>query len=71
MDISANKIIIFLDGYKFDVTTYAEQHPGGKKILQKYNNKDATKAFNEIKGHGDGYALGLLDEFCIGKVDDN
>lgn len=71
MDISANKIIIFLDGYKFDVTTYAKRHPGGKKILQKYNNKNATKAFNEIKGHCDGYVLGLLDEFCIGKVDDN
>jgi len=35
MDISANKIIIFIDGYKFDVTKYASEHPGGKKILQK------------------------------------
>ena len=43
---------------------------GGKKILQKYNHKDATKALNEVKGHGDGYALSLLDEFCIGKVDE-
>jgi cytochrome b involved in lipid metabolism len=69
MDHLANKIIIIIDNYKFDVTEYAKIHPGGKKILQKYNNKDATKAFNEIKGHGDGYALSLLDEFCIGKVD--
>ena len=68
-DISSNKIIIFIDNYKFDVTEYAHTHPGGKKILQKYNNKNATKAFNEVKGHGDGYALGLLDKFCIGKVD--
>ncbi len=68
-DISSNKIIIFIDNYKFDVTEYAPTHPGGKKILQKYNHKDATKAFNEVKGHGDGYALGLLDKFCIGKVD--
>ena len=70
MDISSNKIIIFIDNYKFDVTEYAQAHPGGKKILQKYNHKDATKAFNEVKGHGDGYALSLLDEFCIGKVDE-
>ena len=69
MDHLANKIIIIIDNYKFDVTEYAKIHPGGKKILQKYNNKDATKAFNEIKGHGDGYALSLLDEFWIGKVD--
>jgi cytochrome b involved in lipid metabolism len=69
MDHLANKIIIIIDNYKFDVTEYAKIHPGGKKILQKYNNKDATKAFNEVKGHSDGYALSLLDEFCIGKVD--
>ena len=69
MDISSNKIIIFIDDHKFDVTEYANTHPGGKKILKKYNKKDATQAFNEVKGHGDGYALSLLDEFCIGKVD--
>ena len=69
MDISSNKIIIFIDNYKFDVTKYAHIHPGGRHILQKYHMKDATQAFNEIKGHGDGYALSLLDEFCIGKVD--
>jgi len=69
MDTSSNKIIIFIDDHKFDVTEYANTHPGGKKILQKYNKKDATKAFNEVKGHCDGYVLGLLDEFCRGKVD--
>ena len=71
MDISENKIIIFIDGYKFDVTKYAKSHPGGKQILQKYNNKNATNAFNEIKGHSDGNVLGILDEFCIGKVNEN
>lgn len=69
MDNSSNKIIIFIDNYKFDVTEYANIHPGGKKNLQKYNNKDATKPFNELKGHGDSYALSLLHKFCIGKVD--
>jgi len=71
MDISNNKIIIFLDGYKFDVTEYASRHPGGKKILQKYNNKDATEIFNEVKGHSECYVLYFLDKFCIGKVDEN
>ena len=65
----SEKIIIFIDNYKFDVTEYANIHPGGKKILQKYNNKDATKAFNEIRGHYDSYVLSLLEKFCIGKVD--
>ena len=70
MDISANKIIIIIDDHEFDVTKYANDHPGGKKILQKYNKKDATTAFNEVRGHCDGYVLHLLDEFCIGKVDE-
>ena len=66
-DISVNKVIIIIDDYKFDVTEYLYEHPGGKKILKKFNNKDATKAFNEVRGHSDGYCLGLLDKFCIGK----
>ena len=68
--MSSNKILIIIDGYKFDVTDYADSHPGGKKILQQYNNKDATKVFNEVNGHSDGYILGLLDDFCVGPVND-
>ena len=63
------KIIIIIDNYKFDVTEYAHNHPGGKKILEKYNNKDATNAFNNVRGHCDAYVLGLLDKLCIGKID--
>ena len=59
------KIVIFIDGYKFDVTEYANNHPGGRKILEKYNGKDATKAFNDVRGHCDGYVLGLLEEMEI------
>jgi len=62
-----NKIIIIIDDYKFDVTTFAYKHPGGLEILKKFNGKDATKEFNEIKGHNESYVLNLLDEFCIGK----
>ncbi len=61
------KIIITIDNHKFDVTEYAHNHPGGKKILEKYNNKDATKAFNDIRGHCDGYVLGLLEKMEIVK----
>lgn len=66
IDSSKNQIIILIDGYKFDVTAYANDHPGGKKILQKYNKKDATQAFNSVRGHCDGYVLGILESLCIG-----
>ena len=68
-DISENRIIIIIDDYLFDVTNYMKEHPGGKKILKKFNKKDATEAFNQVRGHHDGYVLGLLDEFCIGKCE--
>ena len=42
----SEKIIIFIDNYMFDVTRYYDKHPGGKKILLEYNNKDPTEAFN-------------------------
>lgn len=67
---SQEKIIIIIDGYYFDVTEYSKTHPGGIRILKKFHLKDATDEFNKIKGHSDGYALGLLDKFCIGPVDE-
>ncbi len=66
-DVSSNKVIIIIDGFKFDVTEYVHIHPGGKKNLRKFNGKDATKEFNEVKGHCDSYVDGLLDKYCIGK----
>jgi cytochrome b involved in lipid metabolism len=61
------KVIIIIDDYKFDVSTFLKEHPGGAAILRKYHQKDATKAFNSVKGHCDGYVDSLLDKFCIGK----
>jgi cytochrome b involved in lipid metabolism len=64
------KIIVYIDDYKFDVTEYASKHPGGKRILKKYNNKDATEMFNDsTRGHMDEYVLELMQKMCIGKVD--
>ena len=40
---------------------------GVKKVLKKFNKKDTTEVFNQLRGHHDGYVLGLVDEFCIGK----
>ena len=65
------KIIVIIEGYKFDLTEYANSHPGGVKLLKKFHNKDATEEFNRIKGHSDGYALGLMEKYCLGPVEEN
>ena len=63
-------IIIIIDDYYFDVTYYANTHPGGKRILKKFHLKDATDEFNQIKGHGDDFAISELDKYCVGPVKD-
>ena len=63
-----DKVIIIIDDHYFDVTNYLNSHPGGKKILKKFHLKDASNEFNSIKGHGDEYALSLLDKYCIGHI---
>ncbi len=64
-------IIIQIDGYLFDFTSYVDQHPGGSSILKKYNGKDATDIFNSIKEHNESSSLELLDKFCLGPVTEN
>lgn len=45
-------IAITIDGTLYDVTKFASRHPGGQRVLEKYNGKDATAAFNKV-GHSD------------------
>ena len=66
--MESDRIIIIIDNYMFDVTEYTNEHPGGKIIFQKYNGKDATNEFNNVKGHCDAYVYSLLEKYCIGKV---
>ncbi len=66
-EITQLKTIIIIDDNLFDVTKYKKIHPGGSKILEKYHNKDATEAFNNIRGHCDSYVLYILDQLHIGK----
>ncbi len=67
---NTEKTIVIIDDHYFDVTEYIDSHPGGKKILKKFHLKDATYEFNSIKGHGDEYAISLLDKYCIGHIND-
>ena len=64
------KTIIIIDEHYFDVTEYLHQHPGGSRILKKFHLKDATTAFNSVKGHSDEHALNLLDKYCIGHINE-
>jgi Cytochrome b5-like Heme/Steroid binding domain len=58
----------------YDLTAWAKAHPGGVKVLQKFHNKDATKAF-EAAGHSDmAYQMlrdfEILDADCLGALNE-
>jgi cytochrome b involved in lipid metabolism len=63
-----------IDDKWYDVKPFFKIHPGGEKILKKYQNKDATIAFHSIKAHNNYYrALNnflINDEKIINKLND-
>lgn len=57
-----NKVMI-INGNIYDVTQFADIHPGGSEILDEYLYKDATSAFNEV-GHSTR-AQKLLEKYIF------
>ena len=47
LDENNNHIIFIIDNIVYDVTKFANRHPGGKYILKTYHKKDATNVFND------------------------
>lgn len=45
-----SKFIVFLYGEAYDIINLLDKHPGGKMVLLKFENKDATKEFEDF-GH--------------------
>ena len=47
----------------YDLSKWAKAHPGGVKVLQKFHNKDATRAF-DAAGHSQA-AYEMLKDFLV------
>lgn len=45
--------IVTYKGVKYDVTKFAERHPGGKDLILEHAGKDITQAFDDA-GHSEG-----------------
>jgi cytochrome b involved in lipid metabolism len=55
--------IIYIHGNRYNLTAWANAHPGGARILQKFNDKDASKAFEAA--HHSISAYDMLKDFRI------
>jgi cytochrome b involved in lipid metabolism len=51
----------------YDLTEWANFHPGSKGVLVELAGKDATEHFKEV-GHSD-YAKQKMKQFLMGKVE--
>ncbi|KAJ4293035.1 hypothetical protein N0V88_005699 [Collariella sp. IMI 366227] len=58
---------IVVDGDVYDITKFQDDHPGGKKILQRVAGKDASKQF--WKYHNEGILKKYQKQLQIGSLD--
>lgn len=62
------KLVLEIHGIRYDLTAFASTHPGGSSILYKFNNEDATEAYDSI--HSIDLLRLLPEEAKIGLVKD-
>jgi len=62
------KTWVIIEETVYDVSEFADTHPGGKKILATYFGKDATKAFNGTVYNHSLAARHMLDTMRVGRV---
>lgn len=62
-----DNLYIIVDGDVYDLTQFQDDHPGGKKILQRVAGKDASKQF--WKYHNEGILKKYQAKLQVGSLD--
>lgn len=60
-------LYIIVDGDVYDLTKFQDDHPGGKKIIQRVAGKDASKQF--WKYHNEGILKKYQAKLQVGSLD--
>jgi cytochrome b involved in lipid metabolism len=57
-----------IDGRVYDLTAFAEMHPGGQKLIESFAGMEATSTYRRIEHDRDPSIQGLLSMFEIGAL---
>ncbi|KAG6368581.1 hypothetical protein INS49_002794 [Diaporthe citri] len=60
---------VIINSSVYDVTKFQKDHPGGKKILQKFAGKDASKQFQKFHAEAESILLKYKDELRLGGLE--
>ena len=63
---AADGLWIAIDGRVFDLTEFAEIHPGGRKLIQSFAGTDATRSYRIVEHHLDPEVQATLSMFEVG-----
>jgi stearoyl-CoA desaturase (delta-9 desaturase) len=66
--VESTDSVVVIDGYVYDVTSFMDQHPGGRGILRNYLRRDATEAFNGLVYNHSNAARNWLDSLRIARL---
>lgn len=66
--IMGGRLCVLHSGKIFDLTDFAEKHPGGKEVLEKHVGKDVTQVMRSEDVHKHSQAAyNIMDRYYIGE----
>lgn len=64
------RLRVLVDGQVYDVTDFADKHPGGKEVLEKHNGLSVGEAMQNPAVHiHSKAAYAVLDKYLVGEED--
>ncbi|VDI02045.1 fatty acid 2-hydroxylase-like [Mytilus galloprovincialis] len=65
--IKSERIVIFESDNVYDVTEFADRHPGGKKYLEEHCGQDVSQLMQKDPHIHSKAAYSMMKKYCIGK----
>ena len=60
--------LLAISGIIYDVSSFLDDHPGGRSLLRAYMGRDATKAFNGGVYNHNNSARTLMGQFRVARL---